>query len=288
MEFDYDTQTWSRIVPSSTTYEKVLERAVAVIFYQDNPSRLMEEIMLFPKRASRHLKSLNELLTSLRDEKSAEFKALYATEGVRSAEDYTYYLEFLLCFFKHFQFMRTVAEDKNRYHEDIYRSHVYPYFYLILDNLNVLVHRHLKHVTRMYKNASKLEDFYSEDDSRIVISNFQETMKGRGPVAKTFDVNQQELEEVISNLLMLNQDECTICHAKINQESDLALLTSCTHLMCADCAEVEFMAEVSSSRTDEHGAVKVQLGKTPRCRCGLEVVAWTTTHLMKAYFKQQN
>ena len=287
MGFDYDTQTWSRIVLSSTTYEKVLERAVAVIFYFDDPSRLMEEIMLFPKTASRHLKSLNELLTSLRDEKSAEFKALYATEGVRSAEDHTYYLEFLLCFFKHFQFMRTVAEDTNRYHEDIYRSHVYPYFYLILDNLNVLVHRHLKYVTQFYKNSSKMEGFYSEDDSRMVISNFQETMKGRGPITENFGDNQQELKKGISNLLMVNQDnECTICHKKITTDSDFALLTSCTHLMCADCAEVEFMAEVSSSSTDEHGAVKVELGKTPRCRCGLEVVAWTTTHLMKACLKQ--
>ena len=99
---------------------------------------------------------------------------------------------------------------------------------------------------------------------------------------KNFNLLQEKLIHLeVSNLLNPDDNECPICGDSIDANSDFAVLDTCNHLMCTDCAEVTLMGQVVDMIPLDGGHI-AELGKIPKCPCCRRKVGqWTTTHIMK-------
>ena len=250
-------------------------------------TKIFECIIYDPTRGSYVLKKLKDILVYLRDNKNEELKAMFVKKSSIPAPIIFYLLETTL------QIQRIIKEFRNTYEQmyttdPICDAYIYPYLCSLSDVVEVILYRHLKLFIYTYKYTADMDNYLSYIHVNI-LSHFSingcETQNFSGTLQEKLGVNLE-----VSHLLKPDS-ECSICGDSLDVNSDFAVLDTCNHLMCADCAEVTLMGEVfdliplqggaDDENSDDHGHI-VELGKIPKCPCcRREVGQWTTTHVMK-------
>ena len=250
-------------------------------------------IIYDPERGADALKELKNILVYLRDSKNDELKAMSTKESSISASIMFYLLKTTLKIRETVKyFIRTYDKHIN---DDVCKAYIYPYLCSLDDAVEVIAYRHLKLFLNDYKYSPDMQN-YLPNLSKKLLYHF--SRKGCKP--KDFNNTLQEklgVDLEVSHLLEPDS-ECAICGESLDANSDFAVLDTCSHLMCTDCAEVTLMGNVvdlipmggetddENDNDDHHGHI-VQLGKIPKCPCCRRKVGqWTTTHIMK--FSQIN
>ena len=153
--------------------------------------------------------------------------------------------------------------------------------------LVVLIHRHFKQISFKYKKGLHNIDLYkmNEDISMKTFNfehtyfNFEHTYNTTtahfgGPLTAHFgNALKDNVQEAYRHLRSVDNQECVICGDEIREDSDFAVLDTCNHFMCTDCAEVALMGRVFDVvlNPPEHVEVEWPLGQC-RCRCEVENV----------------
>ena len=177
-------------------------------------------------------------------------------------------------------FIRTYI-DKCYENNPICNVYIYPYLCYLGDVVEIIVYRHIKLFLHKCKSTQGMKKYLANIPEKDL-----HYMSRKRCEAKNFKIILQEklgVDLEVSQLLKPDDNECPICGDSLDANSDFAVLDSCNHLMCTDCAEVTLMGEVVDLIPDDvdYGHI-VELGKIPKCPCcRREVGQWMTTHIMK-------
>ena len=245
-------------------------------------SEMIDSIIYDPARGAAALSKLKDILVYLRDYKNEELKAMYTEECSVTAPILFYLLNITL------KIRRIVFCFTMRYLQKSYRNKGYIYSYLccLVDVVEVIAYRHLKLFLYKYNDFPDLKNYLA-----IIPEEDLQYMSRKRSEAKNVNIILQDklgVDLEVSQLLKPDDNECAICGDSLDANSDFAVLDTCNHLMCTDCAEVTLMGEVvdlvplgEESDDVEYGHL-VELGKIPRCPCcRRQVGQWTTTHILK-------
>ena len=235
-------------------------------------------------KGNKSLQTLKDLLICLRDVK----------ENNHNSQSCKYVLSQIMKIKKSLVFMQRIQNEqfKESYWCNFY---IYPFIYAIQDVLDVIIFRYFRKFVTEHIDSMNLVYFLY--DWRSDINDVLDI----GPSTEYF--NNALQEKVGSRLdvpyfLMAGDNECVICDVKLKEDSDFAVLDSCNHLMCANCAETTLMGRVSAfHENDQHideetgelidivpGGYCAALEKVPRCPiCRREVGCWTTSHLVQFF-----
>ena len=238
-------------------------------------------------RGADALNRIKDLLVYLRDVRNDELKNMYSKESPITAPILYNLLNSTLKIRKIVQyFIKTCKRSENN--PNYNACSIYPYLCSLDDVVEVIVYRHLKLFLHKSKSTQGMKNYLAyipKGDLRY--------MSIKGCKTKNFNITLQEklgVDLEVSHLLKPDS-ECPICGKSLDSNSDFAVLDTCNHLMCTDCAEVILMGQVvdliplygeSNDDVDVDYGHIVKLGKVPKCPCcRREVSQWTTTHIMK-------
>ena len=265
-------------------YDELLLEIDACI--SSEPKKIFDCIIYDPTRVAEVLIKLKDLFVYLRDDKNEELKAMFTEESSIPAPIIFYSLKTI------FQLHRIVQNFIKTYINEYYdNTYIYPYLCSLGDVLDVIAYRHLKLFLNKYRYTPNIKNYLANipaEDLFCFSRKACETNKFSKTLQEKLGVDLD-----VSHLLKPDDNECAICGVGLDTNSDFAVLDTCNHLMCTDCAEVTLMGKVvdliplEEETDDEDGddhRHMVVLGKVPKCPCcRREVGQWTTTHIMKFY-----
>ena len=236
------------------------------------------------------LKMLRDLLIYLRDERTNEVKNMQGS-NVFNPADSSYktliatriILKSIKCIHVKCMSMRPGSLKID--------SQFYPYFHELYDVLVILIHRHLKKIYFKYKDLHTIDDYKMNVYISMTPFNFENitnitTAHFGGPLTAHFGTAlKDKVQEVYRHLRSVDNEECVICGDEIREDSDFAVLDTCNHFMCTDCAEVALMGrvfDVVPNPPELLGGHEVELSKVPKCPCcRRQVKEWTTSYHIK-------
>ena len=216
------------------------------------------------------LKYIMEILIDLRDYKNEHLAEI--PFSVR-----TFFIERTLEIKKKLDTIRFLVEDKNA-------SHYVPFALFIKDRLNiiaeafdVILHRHFVYLLNHTENQSL--DLMNHTDIPLITSLANKIKHISSPEPTFSWSHNKNPADVLSG----SDDKiCVICTEDLNMASDFAVLDVCNHLLCAPCAEVALMGNISHVEENPDGTLRASADKPKRCPyCAVTVSRWSTSGMLK-------
>ena len=272
---------------SSLNYGEMMLAILRIVFKSNDTasdSRLFQ-FMNDPRDSAAILEVVKDLFIHIRDEKIEELRKMHDEKNVPQVKVSIYIFQITVEIRERLEIMF------DRFHKMVPStdrdsdSFIYPYLCLFKDTLDVLIFRHYKFFMGVHRNNAEMETILSKSKWLL------DSILDQGPTTTHFETSLQDkvgTQDGVAHLLTANDKSCAICLEEINENSDFAVLDTCNHLMCTDCAEVTLMGDVSDVATyeevDGYDVALDKIGKCPCCR--KEVMEWTTSKLL--IFEQEN
>ena len=249
--------------------------------------KMFDCIIKNPIKGAASLNQLKDVLVYVRDN-NEELKVMYAEDSPISAPILFYLLSITLKVYRTVEYLIKTCKSECYQNNASCNEYIYPYLCSLRDVVEVIAYRHLKLFLYKYKFNPDMENYLANIPKQDL-----HCISRKGCVTKDFNIALQGklgVDLKLSHLLKPDENECAVCGVSLDAYSDFAVLDTCNHLMCTDCAEVTLMGEVidmiplymETDDDDDDHAHLIELGKIPKCPCcRREVGQWTTTNIMK-------
>ena len=146
-----------------------------------------------------------------------------------------------------------------------------PYIESMIETLNVIIHRLLVVVVSRPN---------SHDNDQLVLYNLNKACSDQFRPSWTHEKDPSEI------LAKSDDKICVVCLDELTEDSNIAVLDSCDHLMCASCAQLTLMGDICTIEIVRvPGFIPVTravTGKLKRCPyCASTVSHWSTSAMIK-------
>ena len=230
-----------------------------------------------PEKSAQILKITNDMLIHIRDVKKEDLRDMHTGQQMHVYISYHIFkvlLNIKRCLSYDMMGIYDRTISKRDQDGDIY---IYPYLLLIKDVLDLIIYRHYEKATDKFKHVAEINLFTHGNICAYIKSGM------RVPSSKSFQFALQG-KNGVSHLLTSEKENCVICGDEIYEDSDFAVLDTCNHFMCTDCADVCLMSKVSLVTEEDPIGISVEMGKIAECPCcRRKVNNWCTSKQIMFY-----